>query len=152
MRDQQPTVDGKMLYALGSDGDLACMDIAKGKIRWTKNLITDFGGASGTWAYAESPLIDKNVVVVTPGGKDATSSRSTRKTEKWSGSIRFPKATAAAYSSIIIVNAAGVRQYVQFLAKGVVGVDAKTGKFLWRYDHTTGKSPANIGTPVFGDD
>ena len=27
-----------------------------------------------------------------------------------------------------------MKQYVQFLAKGVVGVDAKTGKFFWRYD------------------
>src|SRR3954465_9690075 len=67
-----PTVDGKNLYALGSDGDLACIDVAKGKVQWTKNLVNDFGGMSGTWAYSESPLIDKNRVVVTPGGKDAT--------------------------------------------------------------------------------
>src|SRR2546423_9208299 len=67
-----PTVVGKVLYALGSDGDLACMDIAKGNVVWHKNLRTDFGGTPGVWAYAESPLIDGNVVVVTPGGKDAT--------------------------------------------------------------------------------
>ena len=56
-----PTIDGNVLYALGSDGDLACMDIAKGEIRWKKNLLTDFGGSSGIWAYAESPLVDGNV-------------------------------------------------------------------------------------------
>ena len=146
-----PTIDGKMLYALGSGGDLACMDIAKGKIVWTKNLITDFGGSPGTWAYSESPLIDKNRVVVTPGGKDATIIALNKKNGKVVKKYPTPEGDNAGYSSIIIVDAAGARQYVQFLAQGVVGVDAKSGKFLWRYDHTTGKSPANIGTPVFGD-
>jgi len=58
-----------------------------------------------------------------------------------------PGGEAAAYSSAIIVNGAGRRQYVQFLEKGVVGVDARTGQFLWRYDETS-KGPANIPTPI----
>src|SRR5207248_6734754 len=56
-----PTVDGPLLYALGSDGDLACLETATGKPRWRKNLRTDFGGRPGIWAYAESPLIDGEV-------------------------------------------------------------------------------------------
>lgn len=44
-----------------------------------------------------------------------------------------------------------MKQYVQFLGKGVVGVDATTGKFLWRYDNTAKNSPANIGTPIASD-
>src|SRR5947209_5231728 len=67
-----PTVDGARVYALGSDGDLACLDAASGKVQWHKNLRTDFGGKPGTWAYAESPLIDGDVLVCTPGGDDAT--------------------------------------------------------------------------------
>ncbi len=146
-----PTVDGKLLYALGSDGDLACMDIAKGKIRWQKNLRTEFGGSPGTWAYSESPLVDGDVVVVTPGGKDATLVALNKKNGNVVQKYPVPEGDNAGYSSIIIVNAAGARQYVQFLAKGVVGVDAKSRKFLWRYDHTTGGSPANIATPVEKD-
>src|SRR5262249_33180719 len=57
----------------------------------------------------------------------------------------------AAYASIIIVNYGSVKQYVQFLQRGLVGVEAKTGKFLWRYDKTAEKSPANIPTPVERD-
>ena len=68
-----PTVDGELLYALGSDGDLVCLETAKGEERWRKNLRTDFGGVAGNWAYAESPLIDGDVLVCTPGGKEATS-------------------------------------------------------------------------------
>ncbi|HEX2523114.1 MAG TPA: PQQ-binding-like beta-propeller repeat protein, partial [Terriglobia bacterium] len=50
-----PTVDGELLYALGSDGDLVCLERVTGQVRWQKNLRTDFGGQPGMWAYAESP-------------------------------------------------------------------------------------------------
>ena len=67
-----PTVEGTALYALGSDGDLVCVETATGRIRWRRSLRGDFGGQPGTWAYAESPLVDGGVVVVTPGGSQAT--------------------------------------------------------------------------------
>jgi outer membrane protein assembly factor BamB len=67
-----PTIDGNFVYALGSDGDLACLDAKTGKIRWQKSLRKDFGGEPGEWAYAESPLVDGDLVVVTPGGAQAT--------------------------------------------------------------------------------
>src|SRR5208283_3098659 len=50
--------------------------------------------------------------------------------------------------SIISVEIGGLKQYVQFLQKGLVGVDAKTGKFLWRYGKTAAGSLANIPTPI----
>jgi hypothetical protein len=60
-----------VLYVLGLDGDLVCLETAMGKVRWKKSLRTDFGGKPGTWAYAESPLVDGDVLVCTPGGFDA---------------------------------------------------------------------------------
>jgi len=66
------TVDGDLVYALGSDGDLACLEAANGKITWRKNLRADLGGVPGKWAYAESPLIDGDRLIVTPGGAKAT--------------------------------------------------------------------------------
>jgi outer membrane protein assembly factor BamB len=146
-----PTVDGELLYALGSDGDLVCLERATGKVRWRKNLRTDFGGQPGTWAYAESPLIDGDVLVCTPGGAEATLVALAKKTGQllWKSSV--PGGDQAAYSSIIVATVAGVKQYVQFLQKGLVGVDAKSGKFLWRYDKTAQGSPANIPTPVGRD-
>src|ERR1051326_8623349 len=67
-----PTVDGPLLYALGSDGDLACLETATGKARWVKSLREDFGGKPGEWAYSESPLVDGDTLVCTPGGDQAT--------------------------------------------------------------------------------
>ncbi len=167
-----PTVDGNALYALGSDGDLVCLSIEDGKVQWKKNLRTDFAGQPGTWAYSESPLVDGDKLVVTPGGKEATMVALHKKDGSviWKGHPQ-PKAEpaadsaastatpprkkkkegAAGYASAVVFNAAGKKQYIQFLGEGLVGVDAETGKFLWLYDHTSQGSPANIATPICSD-
>jgi outer membrane protein assembly factor BamB len=146
-----PTVDGDLLYALGSDGDLACVEKANGKVRWSKNLRSDFGGKPGNWVYAESPLVDGDLLVCTPGGSDATIVALNKKSGETIWKSAVPGGEQAAYASAIVVDFGGVKQYVQFLQKGVVGVDAKTGKLLWRYDQTAKGSPANIPTPVAAD-
>jgi len=143
-----PTVDGEFLYALGSDGDLACVEISTGKIRWQKNLRTDFNGKPGTWAYSESPLIDQNTLVCTPGGTAATLLGLNKKTGDAIWRSALPEGDEAAYASAIAVEVDGVRQYVQLLQKGLVGVDATTGKLLWRYSKPISRYGANIPSPL----
>ena len=53
-----PTAEGDVLYALGSDGDLVCLETADGKPQWSLNVRDEFGGRPGEWAYSESPLVD----------------------------------------------------------------------------------------------
>lgn len=142
-----PTVDNGTLYALSSDGDLVSLRATDGKLNWKKSMRADFGGEPGKWAYAESPLVDGDVLVVTPGGKTATLVALNKKSGAVVWKSAVPGGDVAAYSSAIRLNAAGRAQYVQFLDKGVVGVDAKTGEFLWRYEKTS-TGPANIPTPV----
>lgn len=143
-----PTVDGELLYALGSDGDIACLETATGKIRWQKNLRTDFGGKPGIWAYSESPLVDGEALVCTPGGGQATMVALNKKTGETRWKLALPGGEDAAYSSAVVVEVDGIRQYVQMLQKGLVGVEAKTGRLLWRHDQTTSRYNANIPTPV----
>jgi outer membrane protein assembly factor BamB len=143
-----PTVDGDVLYALGSDGDLACLAVADGNVRWQKNLRREFGGKPGKWAYAESPLIDGDVLVCTPGGNQATIVALNKSSGEVIWKSAVPGGDEAAYASVIVVETGGLKQYVQFLQNGVVGVDAGSGKFLWRYERTAQGSPANIPTPV----
>lgn len=142
-----PTVDGNFIYALGSDGDIACLELKTGKLRWTKNIRTEFAGQPGTWAYAESPLVDGDVVVVTPGGAQATMIALNKKTGALIWKSAIPGGDPAGYASAIVVQAAGRKQYVQLLSKGIVGVDAKTGQFLWRNSEAA-KGPAQYFTPI----
>ncbi len=142
-----PTVDGNFIYALGSDGDLACLELKSGKIRWQKNIRKEFGGQPGDWAYAESPLVDGDVVVVTPGGADATMVAVNKKTGALIWKSAVPGGDPAGYASAIVVQTTSGKQYVQCLSKGMVGVDAKTGKFLWR-NKEVAKGPAQYFTPI----
>lgn len=148
-----PTVSGRLVYALGTEGDLVCLDIAKGTIRWKKNIVEEFGGKmmSG-WKYSESPLIDGNKVICTPGGDEAMMVALNKRNGKTIWTCTVPNlgdkgADGAAYSSAVIAQIDGVRQYVQLVGRGVIGVDAKTGRFLWGYNHVA-NNVANIPTPV----
>ncbi|MFO0845161.1 MAG: PQQ-binding-like beta-propeller repeat protein [Gemmataceae bacterium] len=153
-----PTIDGDRAYAVSSNGVLACLDAGTGKLLWKKSLPKEFGGRPGSWMYAESPLIDGDRVVCTPGGDKATLVALDKKTgaEVWRSSVTGLSGgkrsyNVAAYSSVLAVVSGGVKQYVQFLSGGVVGVDARTGQLLWHYDRPA-NGTANCSTPLFKDD
>ncbi len=146
-----PTVDGDVLYAVGTGGDLVCLNVADGKLVWRKSLPRDFGGRmmSG-WGYSESPLIDGDKLICTPGGKEATLAALNKKTGDVIWKSAVPGGDGAGYASAIAIDFEGRRQYVQFLGRGVVGVDAATGQFLWRYDRVA-NGTCNAMTPIYHD-
>ncbi len=151
-----PTVDGDRLYAIGPHGDLACLAVADGKRIWTRHLRKEFGGAVPNWGFSESPLVDGDRVVCTPGGGDAGIVALNKKTGKEIWRSAFPPLgesgkDEAAYSSIVVSHGAGVRQYVQLHGRGVVGVAAKDGKFLWGYNRVANRT-ASVPTPVVEGD
>jgi prepilin-type processing-associated H-X9-DG protein len=145
-----PTVDGASLYALGLNGDLVCLEVAKGKERWRKNLVKDFAGQVGGWGYSESPLVDGDKVICTPGGKKATLVALNKKDGETIWTAQVPQGDGAHYSSVIAANVGKQRQYIQFLRGGVVGVAAADGEFLWRYNHPA-NGTANCSTPIYHD-
>jgi outer membrane protein assembly factor BamB len=148
-----PTVDGDLVYAIDTDSDIVCLDSATGKERWRKNMARDFGGRmmSG-WNWSESPLVDGERVVVTPGSPRAGLVALDKHTgiEIWRSSI--PQigrngSDGAGYSSIVISNGGGVKQYVQMMGRGLVGVRASDGVYLWG-NNSVANPTANISTPV----
>jgi len=146
-----PTVDGDRVFALGSDGDLVCFETANGREVWRKQLRTDFEGHYGEWAYAESPLVDGDQLICTPGGTNATVVALNKRTGDLIWKCAVPDGSAAGYSSAVVANISGVKQYVQFLTSGLMGLDSKTGRLLWRFEKTGLKSPAVIMMPLVSD-
>ena len=66
-----PTVDGDRVYMLTESGDLACLRGQDGSVLWQRNMLKDFGGRNIPWLISESPLVDGNNLIVTPGGRNA---------------------------------------------------------------------------------
>ena len=67
-----PTVDGDRLYVMGLAGNIVCLQVANGDLIWERNLVADFGGRMPMWSYRESPLVDGDQVICTPGGLETT--------------------------------------------------------------------------------
>jgi len=141
-----PTVVGDVLYALGQFGDLVCLKTADGSEVWRASLTQDFGGRAGGWNYTESVLVDDGKVMVTPGGRKGAVVALNAKTGKliWQ-STDFTD--GAQYSSLIVRDFGGIRQYIQLTGQNVVGLGANTGEVLWKAPRT-GRT-ATISTPVF---
>jgi outer membrane protein assembly factor BamB len=141
-----PAVDQGYVYALGVSGDLVCLDASTGKKVWARNLQREFGVEKlPQWGYSESPLVDGDLVLASPGGQN-TIVAFQKQTGSTAWTARVPEKDEAHYSSIVAATIEGQKQYIQFLKRGIVGVSTE-GKFLWRYDHPANKM-ANISTVV----
>ncbi len=143
-----PTVTENSIYCFGQYGDLVCVSTA-GKEIWRVNIEKDFGGKmmSG-WKWSESPLVDGNQVVIPPGGRKGAVIALNAETGKeiW----RCKEFTdTASYSSLIIREFGGVKQYIQVSGKSVVGIDASNGKLLWQAERA-GRT-AVVSTPIFNN-
>ena len=146
-----PTVDGNLVFALGQFGDLVCAESSSGRERWRKNLAKDFGGSPGGWSYSESVLIDGDNLICSPGGRKATALALNKNTGSVIWATALPSGGESHYSSWVVSNGAGIKQYVRLFGGGTYGIAASNGQFLWRYDKL-GKNTANIPTPIpFGD-
>ena len=142
-----PTISGDVLFTVDQWGEMVCLSTTDGKEKWRKHFEQDFGGKRPEWGFSESPLVDGDKVLVTPGGaKGAIVAL-----DKKSGSLIWQTSEftdSAHYSSLIIAQIGGVKQYIQLTEESVVGVSTE-GKLLWKATRK-GKT-AVIPTPVVKD-
>ena len=146
-----PSVDGDRVYCMSAKGSLVCLK-TDGSSIWEVKM-EDFGGSIPKWGYAESPLVDGDQVVCTPGGKQGTMLALNKMTGKkvWQTKpvSSEGKTAAAHYSSILPVDLNGRRQYIQLLVLAAIGVDAESGEVLWQ-SNWPGRI-AVIPSPIYRD-
>src|SRR5262249_49943547 len=65
----------------------------------------------------------------------------------WKCTARPRTSPTAGYSSPVVAEIGGLRQYVQLVDAGVIGVSAKDGQLLWLY-RKLGSNTPNIPTPT----
>ncbi|MDH7599574.1 MAG: PQQ-like beta-propeller repeat protein [Sedimentisphaerales bacterium] len=149
-----PTVDGDRLYVEGLAGNVACLQVQDGKIIWQVQMTEQFGARRPMWSFRESPLVDGDKVVCTPGSPDAMLVALDKMTGKTIWKTQMPGGSdgpGAAYASPIAIEIEGQRLYVQLTANTLIGVAASDGRFLWRYDRPANRNGTNCATPVFHD-
>jgi hypothetical protein len=140
-----------------SNGEIACLTTA-GEILWNRSFQEDWNGQmmSG-WGFSESPLVDGDSVLCTPGGQEAMVVKLNKHTgqEIWRAAATDDAGgkgnDGAGYSSIVTSYGGGVKQYVQLTGRGLMGVRASDGKVLWQYNRIANRT-ANVPTPIPIDD
>jgi outer membrane protein assembly factor BamB len=160
--DATPTVDGDLLYALGSQGELVCVETKTGKEVWRKNCPKDLGGevnnvfggpdtAKMGWGYTWSPFVDGDKLICIPGGPEGLFAALDKKT----GSVLWRSKDvkdAATYASPIPADFGGVRQYLALVQSGLVGVSAKDGSVLWEHRRENDYPDVVCPTPIVQGD
>jgi len=142
-----PTVDEDRVYVLSERGDLACLRVLDGTVVWQKNILREFGGYNIRWLISESPLVDGNNLIVTPGGRGAGIVALDKMTGRtvWTSKELSDE---AGYSSVIVADVQGVRTLMTITGEGAVGVRASDGKLMWKYPRVANNT-ANIATPIY---
>jgi len=154
--------DGK-LYVVGSNGNICCLDAENGKLIWSRKFSEWSGKMMSVWGYSESPLVDDNLVICTPGGPDGMVVALDRETGTDVWACKLPDygdeygvngkslMNGAGYSSVVVSEGGGVKQYVQLVGRGLFGIRASDGKLLWRYKKIA-NGTANIPNPIVDGD
>jgi outer membrane protein assembly factor BamB len=140
-----PTLDGDRLYVLTETGHLYCLR-EDGTELWRREILRDFSGGNIQWLLSESPLVDGEKVIVTPGGRGAGMVALDKMTGKtiWTAKELSDE---AGYSSAVVAEVGGTRAYTTLTSQAGVGVRATDGKLLWRY-RAAANGTANITTPL----
>jgi outer membrane protein assembly factor BamB len=144
-----PTVSGGKLYVAGSGGQLVCLDAKTGKRAWAVDFFTTYGISQLHWGFSQSVLVDGDNVILATGGKTlmVALDRNTGKAAWTTEGI----GDASSYCSPMIVERGGLRQIVTISQANVVGIDAKTGKLIWKHPFSGGRRSNNATTPLYVD-
>jgi outer membrane protein assembly factor BamB len=125
-----PTVDGDLVYVLGSRGRLAALDASSGRVVWQRQYTEAFASELPVWGFASAPLVDGEQLVVEVGG---TGARAIAALEKRTGRVRWTAQEAKiAYSAPIPLAIGGLEQLVFLLQEKVVALD-REGNEIWTF-------------------
>jgi outer membrane protein assembly factor BamB len=139
-----PVIHEGRAYLLGAFGDLRCVDLANGQLLWQRQLITEFQAELPTWGMCSTPLVVDDLLIVNPGGPDA----SLVALDKVTGRTRWAApGSPAAYSAFICGEFGGHRQIVGYDQHSLGGWDVKSGQRLWRLVPPS-EGDFNVPTPI----
>jgi outer membrane protein assembly factor BamB len=142
-----PTIVGNTVVTLNADLGLQAFDAATGKSLWARDIIRDHAGRNVEWKNAASPLLEGGLLYVAGGGPG----ESLLAIDPANGAVvakAFDEKITHATPTAATIH--GQRQIIYFLQSGLLAVEPKTLKELWRY-----KFPFRVSTaasPVVGGD
>ncbi len=151
MTQRTPTLDGDRLYTMTASGTLLCLRASTGEQIWQKSYPIDFSSKGRVWGFSDYPLVDDEKLICSPVGSDTTVIALDKGTGATIWSTLVPGGDSAGYAATVVSEAGGIRQYVVFLSKSLVGIAAQDGRVLWRYERPATRTASSYTPIVSGD-
>ncbi|HEX7584892.1 MAG TPA: PQQ-binding-like beta-propeller repeat protein [Prolixibacteraceae bacterium] len=132
-----PTIEGDRAYIISGIGELVCLNVADGTIRWKVNVDKDYNAEWHLWGVSESPLIIDDKVICTPGGKTT----SVVAFDKMTGKLVWQSECVGGQRSYISPT---IYEYKQFrfilaaTATTLIALEPATGKVAWTFKYYDG--------------
>jgi outer membrane protein assembly factor BamB len=140
-----PTIDGNLVYTVGSAGLLHCLNLQTGERVWRHDLLKEFSAPNLQWGTSFSPLVVGDLLLTNPGGPNGGSLAAF---DKRTGTLVWNSGDdPAGYSSPIAATLASTRQVLFFTGTRLVSVAPSSGKEYWSYPWPTFDG-CNIATPI----
>jgi outer membrane protein assembly factor BamB len=142
-----PSVTDKFVVAMAPKCHVVCLDAMSGELKWSLDLVKDFGATIPQWYAGQCPLIEGDRVILAPGGPEALVMAVELETGKVLWRTPNPRDWKMTHVSLVPLDYGGRRQYVYCASHGVVGVDARDGALLWETPDWK-ISIATVPTPI----
>lgn len=129
-----PAVSSGWVVTIGPEGHVMCCDKLTGKMNWSIDMKKRFGTEIPFWYTGQCPLIDKDVLVLAPAGKDTLMIGVDVATGKTLWGTPNTMGFKMSHSSVIPMTLGGTQTYVYIGVGGVCGVSAEDGRrghLLW---------------------
>jgi outer membrane protein assembly factor BamB len=129
-----PTIMDGLLYFVSGRGVAFCMEAETGEVVWSIDMFERFDAQETIWGIAESPLLDGDRIILTPGGVE----HNVVALDRFTGEVIWSSkgnGEPSAYCSPILVQHNGTRLVITSTAGSVLGIDADNGQTLWRIEH-----------------
>jgi outer membrane protein assembly factor BamB len=126
-----PVISGKRVVAMGPKCQVTCLDASSGQRQWQIDLARQYGATVPPWYSGQCPLVDRDRVILAPGGKDALLLAVDLATGNMVWKTPNPHGWKMTHSSIMPMEFRGRKMFVYCASDGVVGASAEDGSILW---------------------
>jgi outer membrane protein assembly factor BamB len=122
---------------LKGNGTLFCLKAKNGKLRWKKDLVSEYDVVKPYYQFAGSPVIEEGLIILTANTYGIALDKKTGKmvwiSDKPPENLGLKASTGPHYATPVIYDYKGKRYAVITSYKGIHSVDVETGKVLWLY-------------------
>ena len=125
-----PSIEGGVVYALAPMGQLLALDLATGKLLWSRRVDQEDAAKPPGAGFVTSPTIAGGIVVVQTGG---AAGHGLTGYDKLTGARLWSRGDdPVGYQSPILATIDGKRQLVALSQRELAGLDPQTGTVFWQ--------------------